>query len=68
MTIFQLIDDKITHEFKFKNAFIERIGTKFSENNVNRKGNSPYEKIKIKIKIKIKKQYLSIKWNITKRY
>ncbi|OTA14094.1 hypothetical protein Xvie_04005 [Xenorhabdus vietnamensis] len=37
------INGKIAHEFKFKNAFIERIDTKFSDES------APYEKIQIKI-------------------
>ncbi|WP_109396510.1 type VI secretion system tube protein Hcp [Photorhabdus namnaonensis] len=43
LTIFQYVDGKIAHEFKFKNAFIERIDTKFLNES------SPYEKIQIKI-------------------
>ncbi|PHM33612.1 hypothetical protein Xmau_04503 [Xenorhabdus mauleonii] len=45
LKIFQCIDNKITHEFKFKNAFIEKINTNFSGED----GNSPYEKIKLKL-------------------
>ncbi|MCE1713691.1 type VI secretion system tube protein Hcp, partial [Enterobacter hormaechei] len=44
LKIFQCVDNKITHEFKFKNAFIERINTHFSEESKT----SPYEKIEIK--------------------
>ncbi|CDM92326.1 type VI secretion system tube protein Hcp [Xenorhabdus bovienii] len=43
LTIFQCVDGKIEHQFKFKNAFIERIDTKFLDES------SPYEKIQIKI-------------------
>ncbi|MDC9616103.1 type VI secretion system tube protein Hcp [Xenorhabdus khoisanae] len=45
LRIFQCVDNNITHEFKFKKAFIEKINTHFSEENKN----SPYEKIQIKI-------------------
>ncbi|WP_426575414.1 hypothetical protein ACP179_00650 (plasmid) [Xenorhabdus stockiae] len=45
LKIFQCVDNKITHEFKFKNSFIEKINTKFSEENEN----SLSERIQIKI-------------------
>ncbi|MDE1488509.1 type VI secretion system tube protein Hcp [Xenorhabdus bovienii] len=43
LKIVQCVDNKITHEFKFKNAFIERIETNISENNL------PSEKIQLKL-------------------
>ncbi|MBC8954908.1 type VI secretion system tube protein Hcp [Xenorhabdus sp. PB62.4] len=43
LKIVQCVDNNITHEFNFKNAFIERIDTKFSDENAS------YEKIQIKI-------------------
>ncbi|MDE1480654.1 type VI secretion system tube protein Hcp [Xenorhabdus bovienii] len=45
LKIFQCIDDKITHEFKFQNAFIEKINTNFSKEDKD----SPYEKIQLKL-------------------
>ncbi|MDC9591380.1 type VI secretion system tube protein Hcp [Xenorhabdus sp. XENO-10] len=45
LNIVQCVDNNITHEFKFKNAFIERINTHFSGENKS----SPYERIQIKI-------------------
>ncbi|CCW32007.1 type VI secretion system tube protein Hcp [Xenorhabdus nematophila] len=45
LKIFQCIDDKITHEFKFQNTFIEKINTNFSEEDKD----SPYEKIQLKL-------------------
>ncbi|CDH04906.1 conserved hypothetical protein [Xenorhabdus bovienii str. oregonense] len=45
LKIVQCVDNKITHEFKFKNAFIKRINTNFSEENKS----APAERIQIKI-------------------
>ncbi|MDX7987160.1 hypothetical protein FE392_07420 [Xenorhabdus sp. 12] len=47
LTVFQCVDDKITHEFKLDNALIEKINTIFSEENKK----SPYEKIQVKLNV-----------------